>query len=151
VNTLEVPRPGIDALAGGLERLFAMWRRFDVPGELSFTAASTLRRLTAGGPGRLTELAAQESVTQPAMTQLVTRLEGQGLVERVKDPADARVVLVRATEAGEALVESRRAARVAQFAELFAALPEAERHALTTALPAIHHLAELPSSWWSRA
>jgi DNA-binding MarR family transcriptional regulator len=69
----------------------------------------------------------------------------------VKDPADARVVLVRATKAGEALVESRRAARVAQFAELFAALPEAEQQALTAALPAIHHLADMPSSSWSRS
>jgi DNA-binding MarR family transcriptional regulator len=151
MNTLDVPRVDIDSLATGLERLFTRWRRFDVPGELSFTAASTLRRLTREGPVRLTELAAQETVTQPAMTQLVTRLEGQGLVERVKDAADARVVLVRATRTGEDLVESRRAARVTQLAALFAALPAQEQNALVTAWPAIHHLADLPSSSWSRS
>lgn len=150
MNTTEITRTDIDSLATGLERLFSRWRRFDVPGELSFTAAATLRRVTSEGPCRLTELAVQETVTQPAMTQLVTRLEGQGLVERVKDPADARVVLVSATRAGEALVEHRRAARAAQLAELFATLPIPERSALTAALPAIHHLAELPSSSWSR-
>jgi DNA-binding MarR family transcriptional regulator len=151
MNTVDEPRIDIDSLATGLERLFSRWRRFDVPGELSFTAASTLRRLTGEGPVRLTELAAQETVTQPAMTQLVTRLEGQGLVERVKDPADARVVLVRATRAGEALVESRRAARVTQLAALFGALPPPEQNALGTALPAIYHLADLPISSWSRS
>jgi DNA-binding MarR family transcriptional regulator len=150
VNTQVVPRTTIDSLATGLERLFARWRRFDVPGELSFTAATTLRRIVLEGPSRLTDLAAQETVTQPAMTQLVTRLEGQGLVERVKDPADARVVLVRATTAGEALVEQRRAARATQLADLFAALPPPEQDALLAALPAIGHLADLPSSSWSR-
>jgi len=151
MNTLDASRVDIDSLATGLERLFTRWRRFDVPGELSFTAASTLRRLTSEGPVRLTELAAQETVTQPAMTQLVTRLEGQGLVERVKDAADARVVLVRATRAGEDLVESRRAARVLQLAALFAALPTQEQNALVAALPVIHHLADLPPSSWSRS
>jgi DNA-binding MarR family transcriptional regulator len=84
------------------------------------------------------------------MTQLVTRLEGQGLVERVKEQADARVVLVRATRAGHALVERRRSARASQLADLFAVLPKPEQDALTAALPAIHHLAGLPSSSWSR-
>jgi DNA-binding MarR family transcriptional regulator len=150
VNTTEITRAEIDSLATGLERLFTRWRRFDVPGELSFTAASTLRRLAGDGPCRLTELAAHETVTQPAMTQLVTRLEGQGLVERVKDEADARVVLVRVTDSGHALVESRRAARRAQLADLFAALPQPEQDALIAALPAVRHLADLPSSSWSR-
>jgi DNA-binding MarR family transcriptional regulator len=150
VNTTDVPHAAIDLLATGLERLFTRWRRFDVPGELSFTTAATLRRLAHDGPSRLTELAENETVTQPAMTQLVTRLEGQGLVERVKDPADARVVLVHATTAGEVLVEQRRAARASQLADLFAALPPPEQDALLAALPAIGHLADLPLSSWSR-
>ena len=145
-----IPETDIDSLATGLENLFTRWRRFDVPGELSFTAASTLRRLTREGPCRLTDLAAHEHVTQPAMTQLVSRIEGQGLVERIKDQADARVVMVTVTRAGLALVDRRRSARVAQFAELFATLPKPEQRALTAALPAIHHLADLPASSWSR-
>jgi DNA-binding MarR family transcriptional regulator len=155
VNTTDVPLAAIDSLATGLEHLFTRWRRFDVPGELSFTAAATLRGLAHDGPSRLTDLAEHETVSQPAMTQLVTRLEGQGLVERVKDPADARVVLVRATTAGQALVEQRRAARVSQLADLFAALPPPQQDALLgallDALPAIHRLADLPLTSWSRS
>jgi DNA-binding MarR family transcriptional regulator len=151
VNTADVPLTAINSLATELEHLITRWRRFDVPGQLSITTAATLRRLAHDGPCRLTELAGLENVTQPAMTQLVTRLEGQGLVERVKDPADARAVLVRATTAGEALVKQRRAARATQFADLFAALPPPEQDALLAALPAISHLADLPLSSWSRS
>src|ERR1700730_7922411 len=78
-----------DELAAALERLVSMWRRLAVPGELSSTAAFTLARLSRDGPCRLTELAAHEKVSQPAMTQLVSRLEGPGLAERGSEPGDA--------------------------------------------------------------
>jgi DNA-binding MarR family transcriptional regulator len=99
-----------------------MWRRLAVPGELSSTAAFTLARLSRDGPCRLTELAAHENVSQPAMTQLVSRLEGQGLAERCSEPGDARVVNVAVTAQGEELIARRRAARAARFAEVFAML-----------------------------
>ena len=130
-----------DQLAAALERLVSMWRRLAVPGELSSTAAFTLARLSRDGPCRLTELAAHEKVSQPAMTQLVSRLEGQGLAERGSDPGDARVVNVAVTAQGEELIASRRAARAARFAELFAMLPAAHQVALSNALPALQLLA----------
>ena len=112
--TQEVSRPGtappIDCaeFSAVLERLLSNWRRLAVPGELSPTAAFTLARLSRDGASRLTDLANGEHVTQPAMTQLVSRLEAQGLAERFRDPGDARVVNVRVTAAGETLVASRR-------------------------------------------
>jgi DNA-binding MarR family transcriptional regulator len=130
-------------LAAALERLVPVWRRVAVPGELSPTAAFTLGRLSREGPCRLTELAALEHVSQPAMTQLVSRLESQGLAERVSDPADARVANVRVTAAGEALIERRRAARAERFAAMYAALPPGEQAALAAALPALQRLGEL--------
>ncbi len=81
-------------------------RRDSQPSGLSLTAASTLRNLELNGPRRLTDLAADESVTQPAMTQLVSRLERDGLAERTTDPTDGRVVLVRVTPAGTALLRA---------------------------------------------
>src|ERR687887_751988 len=69
-------------LAAGLERLVSFVRRLSPSRELSLTTASTLATLSASGPTRLTELAAQEGVTQPAMTQLISRLERQGLAMR---------------------------------------------------------------------
>ena len=137
--------PSIDCaeFSAVLERLLAAWRRLAVPGELSPTAAFTLARLARDGASRLTDLANSEHVTQPAMTQLISRLEAQGLAERFRDPGDARVVNVRVTGAGEALVASRRAARAARLTELVDTLPPGQQAALAMALPALDSLAEV--------
>jgi len=129
-----------------LEHLLSAWRRLSVPGELSPTAAFTLARLSRDGSSRLTDLAHSEHVTQPAMTQLISRLEAQGLAERFPDPADARVANVRATAAGEALVASRRAARAAKLTELLDLLTPAQRAALAVAQPALDALAEVSTT-----
>jgi DNA-binding MarR family transcriptional regulator len=51
---------------------------------------------------RITEFADLMQVTKSAASQLVTFLEGHGLVERVPDPSDGRATLVRATPAADA-------------------------------------------------
>lgn len=48
---------------------------------------------------RLTEFAELMQVTKPATSQLVSFLEGKGLLERVPDPTDGRASLIRATAA----------------------------------------------------
>jgi DNA-binding MarR family transcriptional regulator len=60
-------------------------------------------------PQRVTTLAAAEGVTQPAITQLVNRLESRHWVRRRCDPTDRRAVLVAATTAGRAAFDSSRA------------------------------------------
>ena len=127
-------------VAAGLERLLSLIRWLSPPG-LSLTAAATLTTLERSGPRRLTTLAADEGVTQPAMTQLVGRLEAAGLVERCADPDDGRVVRVRLTGAGHELVARRRAARAERLSGLLAALSPADQEALAAALPAINALA----------
>ncbi|MEU6478569.1 MarR family transcriptional regulator [Streptomyces sp. NPDC047017] len=102
--------------------------------DLSFTAAATLGRLEREGPARLTALATAEGVTQPSMTQLVQRLEAQGLVARDTDPGDGRVTLVLLTDAGQDVLAERRRARDARLAGLLAALPDEEQRALGAAL-----------------
>lgn len=84
------------------------------------TAAHTLTRLAAArtdnhapatqwralsilsreGAMRLGELATASRATQPGMTRLVGQMADQGLVLRQSDPADSRVTLVSATDAG---------------------------------------------------
>src|SRR5262245_782427 len=80
------------------------------------------------------------------MTQLIQRLERQGLVERNRDPDDKRVVWVGITDEGRQLLARRRATREAELTELLAALPPDEEAALATAvraaLPVIRKLAE---------
>lgn len=113
---------------------------------MSFTAASALARLEREGPARLTALAAAEGVTQPSMTQLVQRLERQGLVARVGDPDDGRVTLVAVTDAGRDVLAERRRTRDDHLARLLAGLPEEQRQALgaavRTALPLVRRMLE---------
>jgi DNA-binding MarR family transcriptional regulator len=133
-----------DALiASGFERLYEGLRRLSPRDGLSLTTASTLRRLARSGPQRLCDLSGPEGVSQPAMTQLVTRLEREGLAERGGDPADGRVVVVSITEAGRATVERRRARHHEALAERLERLPAADRAAILAALPAMERLGDL--------
>jgi DNA-binding MarR family transcriptional regulator len=128
-------------VAAGLERLIGLFRWISPPSGLSLTAAATLATLDRGGPRRLTALAAREGVTQPAMTQLVARLEDAGQVERAADPADGRVVQVRITAEGRAMLARRRGVRAERVALLLARLSPDEQAALAAALPAMDALA----------
>jgi DNA-binding MarR family transcriptional regulator len=94
------------------------------------------------GPRRITELAALERLAQPTMTQLVKRLEGEGLVARERQADDGRVVLVRLTDAGtDALEQFRTSARAALSAHL-AEMPDDDVEALATATETLARLVE---------
>ncbi|WP_367859132.1 MarR family winged helix-turn-helix transcriptional regulator [Paenibacillus sp. SI92] len=111
--------------------------------KLSFTTLSVLHTLSLKSPLRLNELIATEQVTQSAITQLVTRLERDGLVERRSDPSDGRVVLVHITSLGVKVIESRRSDRIIQIAKFIEGLSPEERHSIASALPALTRLAEI--------
>jgi DNA-binding MarR family transcriptional regulator len=130
-------------IAAGFARLYDGLRRLTPRAGLSLTAASTLRRLSDAGPQRLCDLHAPEGVTQPAMTQLVTRLEKDGLAQRGGDPADGRVVVVSITDAGRAFVARRRANHAEALSERLRALPDSDRAAILAALPAMERLSDL--------
>jgi DNA-binding MarR family transcriptional regulator len=127
-------------IVAGLDHLFQLLRRLTPADEIGLTAGSTLRRLARDGDHRLSELAVAERVTQPAMTQLVSRLERDGLVRRGAHPGDGRVVIVSLTAAGQAVLDRRHDARVARLEELLARLPAADRAAIVAALPAFDRL-----------
>lgn len=127
-------------VAAALERLFGLIRWLS-PAGLSLTSAATLATLDRLGSCRLTALAAREGVTQPAMTQLIARMEQPGLVVRAADPDDGRVVHVQITDAGRELIADRRAVRAERISGLLAMLSETDRDALIAALPAMNALA----------
>ena len=134
---------GAHTIISTLDRLYRLLRRILPPDNLSLTAASTLKRLESGDTLRLTDLSVLEGITQPAMTQLVSRLEKENLAERVKDSSDGRVVLIRITEAGREALRARREIRARRLGELLAALPDADREAILAALPALDRLHEI--------
>ncbi len=112
---------------------------------MSLTSAATLATLDRTGPRRITDLAAIEGVTQPAMTVLVRVMEESGLVERRGDPSDKRVTLACLTGAGASYVQARRKAGVQAYSKLIDKLTDEEVEALVAALPALQHLADLDS------
>jgi DNA-binding MarR family transcriptional regulator len=130
-------------ISGAFEELVRLYRRLNPAGGLSATAAATLSSLDRRGPARLTELAVQEGVSQPAMTQLITRLQDAGLAKKAADPEDGRVVRVHITDTGRAELRHRRAVRTTRLATLLERLPVAEQQALTNALPAVAELTRL--------
>ncbi|GAA1037021.1 MarR family transcriptional regulator [Virgisporangium ochraceum] len=123
-----------------LEQALRLLRRLSTAGDLSFTASSTLGRLVREGPMRLTELANAEAASQPGMTQLVTRMEREGLVRREASRDDRRGVVVTVTDAGVDLMNRRRAERTDALRRMFDGLAPADRAAIEAALPALTRL-----------
>ncbi len=122
-------QPSLDELAGVVERLVTwLRRRTAVPG-YSVTSRLTLARL--------------EGVTQPAMTGLVNRLEGEGMVTRTADPSDARAALVALTDSGRAFVKTRRVERARVLSGRVERLSDADRAAILAAPPALDRLSNL--------
>jgi DNA-binding MarR family transcriptional regulator len=134
----------VDDFTTAIENFNRFYIRIPTLEKLPFTTLSVLDTLAfGGGPMRLTELARNEQISQPGITQLVTRLERDGLVERRPDPSDGRAVLIHITEAGRRIGRSRHDDRTRRLVPLIAQLTPEQRQAIAAALPALARLAEL--------
>ena len=140
---------GVDDNPAAVGELFEtvtvlMMRHLPPPDGLSLTAAATLGSLRRRGPQRITSLAVAQGVTQPSMTQLLRRLEDAGLVARVADPTDGRVVLVELTAAGDQTLHNRWNTRLEHLEKALRTLTDEERetlrHAAEQALPVAQKL-----------
>ncbi len=123
-----------------LDDLLRAWRQITPDSTLSRTAAYSLGALYRTGPMRLTALATDQAVSQPAMTGLVRRLEKQGLVERSSDPGDGRVVFVALTQRGRDELVKRQDFYVREIESRLAKLDDVELSQLIAALPALRHI-----------
>ncbi len=105
---------------------------------LSMSKLGVLTQLVdAGKPLPLSELAARLSCVRSNMTQLVDRLEADGLVQRVDDPNDRRSVLAMVTELG-AEKQGAGAMQLAAVRDRFVELlPQGDRVVLARALAAL--------------
>lgn len=121
----------------------------------SLTSRTVLATLEADGPTRLTALAAVTGASQPSMTQLVGRLEREGLVTRLIDPDDARATLVAITADGQALRAELRRSQNQLLADLLDETMSAHEQetlalAMRVALPLLqqlsNHAAQRPRS-----
>lgn len=118
--------------------------------ELSASATLVLNRVNREGPMRLTALAAAEDTSQPAMTQLVQRMERQGLLERLSDPEDGRAALVAISDAGRELWDLRTDRRRERLAALLTGLSTEDALTLwlaaQVAMPILRQLLDIAAS-----
>jgi len=116
-----------DKLERALDRAGLSSPKFSVLSEL----------VTAERPLSLSDLAAKLSCVRSNMTQLVDRLEADGFVRRVDDPADRRGVRAEITEEGRAR-HSAGTAEVGRLHEEFASsVAAADRAAFERLLSAL--------------
>lgn len=119
-------------------------RRVDTESQLPAPQLSALSVVVYGGPVTLGALAAAEQVRPPTMTRLIASMAAAGLVDRVPDESDRRVVRIRSTAKGRRLLEEGRDRRIAVIAEGLAALPGSEVQRIANALDAIEKIAGKP-------
>ena len=89
------------------------------------------------GPLTMTRLATLVDVSVSNLTGIVDRLEQHGLVERVRDDRDRRLVLVRATANGAARCEEAEGLRREQLKRLIGTLDGPERAVVLKAAQAL--------------
>lgn len=106
---------------------------------ISRTEAGVMRALSTR-PQRITDLAAAEGVTQPAITLLVTRLTNRGWVVRETDPSDGRAVLVTLTASGREVINRLRAEYRALMHEEMASLGDDDVETLARAIDVLDEL-----------
>lgn len=134
----------LDEIAEALpQRTAALLRLFLTRSSVavSRTEAGVLWAL-AVRPRRITELAARERVTQPAITLLVNRLADRGWVERHSHPEDRRVVMVELTRLGRRVHQRLRAEYRALLHEDMATLPDDDVQTLARAIEILDQLLE---------
>jgi DNA-binding MarR family transcriptional regulator len=134
---LEEIAEGLPQRANTLSKIFLTRTSVHV----SRTEVGVLRSLRTS-PRRITELASEERVTQPAITLLVNRLADRGWVERTADPTDRRAVLVSLTPAGQEAFDRLKAEYHALLHEEIAALDDHELETLADAVEILDRLIE---------
>ena len=89
--------------------------------------------LAAHGPQTMSEVADGLEVTTPAITGLVDKLEKRGMVERVRDQQDRRVVRVRLAPHAQQMAEAHITERRRQMRTVLETLtPEEQRTFIKT-------------------
>ncbi|MBD3784819.1 MAG: MarR family transcriptional regulator [Micrococcales bacterium] len=94
------------------------------------------------GPKTAGTLATATGLRPAATTALIDRLEARGLVERVRDAADRRRVLVRMTEEGARSTYAMYAPLVDEGQELLSGVDEARLRAMTELLERMREMTD---------
>jgi DNA-binding MarR family transcriptional regulator len=118
-------------------------RRLRAGYRFSLSHGSVLGRLDREGSMSIGDLAVAERVRPQSMTQTISDLEDEDLIERRADPTDGRRTLVDLTSKGLQALQAERRHREGWLAVAIADdLSSAEQRALMEALGPLRRLAE---------
>ncbi len=97
---------------------------------LTATQLGVLEVIWHQGPLTQGELGRKVLTSAGNMTDVVDKLEARGLVHRVRDPIDRRLVRVELTATGTAMIQALFPRHAADIAHAMAGLPPEELHRL---------------------
>lgn len=110
--------------------------------DLTPTQASVLGLVVHRGPIGAAELTELEGLNPTMLSRVVSKLDNDGLLRRLPDPADQRAVQITATDAGRQVHQRVLAARTETVAKILDGLSPEVTDTLNEALPALEALAE---------
>jgi DNA-binding MarR family transcriptional regulator len=124
--------------------VYLTFHRRDRPrSELPGASRAVLEHLALTGPLTIGEAAAHMRRAQSVISEIVTHLERDGLLERENDPGDRRRTLIWLTPGGhEALRRDREVLGVDLLARAMARLPPGQADALNVAMRALIECAQ---------
>jgi DNA-binding MarR family transcriptional regulator len=117
--------------------------RTEYPWEtLPMAQVELLQVLGEHSPARIGDLATRQRLAASTVSGLIGQMITAGLVAREVDPADRRASVVTLTDAGREQLAAWTAAHERRMDAALATLDDADRAAITDALPALFALAE---------
>jgi DNA-binding MarR family transcriptional regulator len=134
-------RPLASQLRVSLARLARRLRSESDPA-VTPTQLSGLATIERHGPMTAGDLAAHEHIRKPTATRLIASLVQRGLIERVADPLDGRVVWLRLTAAGERHLQGVRRRKDRYLSDRLQRLDPTELATLSRAAAILDRLGE---------
>jgi DNA-binding MarR family transcriptional regulator len=139
-------RAQAEGFAEVFRAVYLTFHRRDGPrSQLAGASRAVLEHLAMTGPLTVGEAATHLSRAQSVVSEIVSHLERQGLLERDSDPADRRRTLVWLTPGGhDALRRDREVLGVDLLARAMSRMPPGQANALIAGLRTLTDLATPP-------
>ncbi|MEW8958584.1 MAG: MarR family transcriptional regulator [Moorella sp. (in: firmicutes)] len=131
------------SLVDALWQFWRLWRQVSHPvrkGKITPEQYWLLKRLKNEGPLNIGELAEGLGITSSSATTATKRLAKMGLVRRVRQKEDERVVTVELTSGGLEMLEQWASEQRAALASLLTSLTLEERISLLKLIRKVNHL-----------
>ena|SRR5947209_1984733 len=126
-------------LLAGLDRTFRdeFKRSNGIPQHLTLAQYQVISLIAGGGRCSQKAIAMHLGVTGPTVVRIIDALERKGLVSRMRDEKDRRIVLVVLTDEGAQVQRDCEALHEQRLASVIERLPAADAEGLLSALAAL--------------